>query len=251
MSRESRPFWGRRRRGGEMGERMADSMSGWEKDQFLLDSRRILLFQEIADDVVSDAIVAIQRLGTNNPKDPIFLYISSDGGFVDAGLALIDAMSNSPCPIHTVITGRAYSMAALIAAYGDERFITQNSSVMLHPIIYALSDDYVAMQQQESGFVTESYLRMTDALARRMKTTGAKLRKKISSGLWLTPAEAISAKVVDAIWTRRMETELCEKLNQQTQQDAGRLRSVSQLLKFVSHQIETGQGLDFEVEKDK
>lgn len=48
------------------------------------------------------------------------MYINSPGGDVYSGLALYDMMQALSCPVKTVCTGRADSMAALLLMGGEK-----------------------------------------------------------------------------------------------------------------------------------
>lgn len=68
----------------------------------------------------------------NKYYKPIWLYIDSQGGEIYHGLAIIDTMKSIKSPVFTVCCGMAMSMGAAILSCGDRRFITENSTVMLH-----------------------------------------------------------------------------------------------------------------------
>ncbi len=63
---------------------------------------------------------------------PILLYVNSNGGDVDAGFALIDAIQNSKTPVYTVNIGFQYSMGFLIGIAGHKRFATKNAKFLMH-----------------------------------------------------------------------------------------------------------------------
>lgn len=65
-------------------------------------------------------------------RKPILLYINSNGGEVDAGFALIDAIQNSKTPIYTINLGFQYSMGFLIGIAGHKRFATKNAKFLMH-----------------------------------------------------------------------------------------------------------------------
>ena len=64
--------------------------------------------------------------------DPIFMYISSPGGEVMAGLSILDVMNHVASPVHTVAMGMVASMASVLLGAGDRRYILPNAQVMLH-----------------------------------------------------------------------------------------------------------------------
>jgi ATP-dependent Clp protease protease subunit len=78
--------------------------------------------------------MAIER---RNRRDlPLTVYINSGGGSVGAGLAMIEIMARVRrqygLVIHTVVTGYAYSMGAILFQAGDRRIMGEFSTLMLH-----------------------------------------------------------------------------------------------------------------------
>lgn len=65
-------------------------------------------------------------------NDRIRIYINSPGGSVDAGLAIFDTMQSLQTPVDTICVGMAASMAAVILAGGDRRYILPHAEVMIH-----------------------------------------------------------------------------------------------------------------------
>ena len=88
--------------------------------------RYILLYDEISNcsaDMVCSKLRAMNYL---NKTEPITLEINSPGGFVTYGLSIIDTIISIDAPIHTIVSGEACSMAAMISIVGTKRFITPN-----------------------------------------------------------------------------------------------------------------------------
>lgn len=65
-------------------------------------------------------------------RKPILLYLSSNGGDIDAGFALIDAIQTSKTPVYTINTGYQYSMGFLIGLVGAKRFAMPNATFLMH-----------------------------------------------------------------------------------------------------------------------
>lgn len=65
-------------------------------------------------------------------RKPILLYITSNGGSVDAGFELIDVIKNSKTPVYTINLGYQYSMGFLIGLAGHKRFATSNAKFLMH-----------------------------------------------------------------------------------------------------------------------
>lgn len=68
----------------------------------------------------------------DDKRKPILLYLSSNGGDVDAGFALIDAIITSKTPVYTINTGYWYSMGFLIGLAGKRRFAMPNATFLMH-----------------------------------------------------------------------------------------------------------------------
>lgn len=68
----------------------------------------------------------------NFKREPIKLYINSDGGEVYDMWGLIDIMLNSKTPIHTYCTGHAMSAGFFIFLAGHKRFCYKHSTFLHH-----------------------------------------------------------------------------------------------------------------------
>lgn len=96
---------------------------------------RIIFLGTAIDDQVANAIVAqLLFLQKEDPDKDIQIYISSPGGIIYSGLAIIDTMNHVSCDISTVAIGAVASMATLILASGTEkkRFALPNSMIHIH-----------------------------------------------------------------------------------------------------------------------
>lgn len=90
---------------------------------------------ELSANELTHHIMQYNREDKNIPveeRQPIMLYVSSDGGEVDAGFSIIDVIKASITPIHTVNVGGAYSMAFLIMLAGNKRYSFPNAKFLMH-----------------------------------------------------------------------------------------------------------------------
>jgi len=65
-------------------------------------------------------------------RQPIMLYIASNGGEVDAGFELIDVIISSKTPVYTINMGYQYSMGFLIGLAGHKRYAFAHSKFLMH-----------------------------------------------------------------------------------------------------------------------
>ena len=100
----------------------------------LLRERIIFLTGPIDDQVASLICAQLLFLESENPEEPISLYINSPGGLVTAGLAMYDTIQYIKCPVHTVCIGQASSAGSLILASGKSgsRFALPHAKIMIH-----------------------------------------------------------------------------------------------------------------------
>lgn len=115
------------------GARLAEVM--YLKD---LKQRKLFLNDEVSS---VSAIEVVHHILQFNAEDkgipieqrkPILLYVTSIGGSVDAGYALIDTILCSKTPVYTVNLGWQYSMGFLIGLAGSKRFAVPNARFLMH-----------------------------------------------------------------------------------------------------------------------
>lgn len=78
--------------------------------------------------------VAMLQHAAYSKDIPIVLYINSYGGQVDALNSILDTMDSLPNKVITVCAGTAMSCGAVLLACGEERYIGENSRVMIHQV---------------------------------------------------------------------------------------------------------------------
>lgn len=96
---------------------------------------RVLMITEPVDDHMMGIIVSqLLYLEAEDSEEPIHMYISSPGGSVMAGLAILDTMNLISAPVHTYAMGMVASMAAVLFSSGEKghRYIMPNAEVMIH-----------------------------------------------------------------------------------------------------------------------
>jgi ATP-dependent Clp protease protease subunit len=100
----------------------------------LLKDRIIFIGSEIEDAMANLIIAQLLFLESEDPEKDVFLYINSPGGVVTAGLAIYDTMRYIKCPVSTMCTGLAASMAAVLLAGGDKgkRIVLPNAKILIH-----------------------------------------------------------------------------------------------------------------------
>ena len=100
--------------------------------------RRIFLNGEINSDLANDIVSQLLYLQEDS-EEPIYIYINSGGGEINAGLYIYDVIQSMTVPVYMYCTGIAASMAAIILAGGQSgrRFILPHSKTMIHEPLLA------------------------------------------------------------------------------------------------------------------
>lgn len=103
-----------------------------------LEQRKLFLNANIDQFSVASIVRHIMQFNSDDKgieimkRKPIILYITSNGGEVDAGFELIDAIQSSKTPVYTINLGYQYSMGFLIGLAGHKRFAMKNAKFLMH-----------------------------------------------------------------------------------------------------------------------
>lgn len=76
----------------------------------------------------------------------VYLYINSNGGDLFSALAIIDRLMSSKVDIITICEGCVASAGVLISLAGKERYIRENSYMLIHEIRSGFLGKYSEMQ---------------------------------------------------------------------------------------------------------
>jgi len=160
--------------------------------------RYILLYDEISNisaDVICSKLKAMNYL---SKTEPISLEINSPGGWVTYGFSIIDTILSIEAPVHTIISGEACSMAAMISIVGKKRFITPNGFWMQHSTQDLLSGNVNNIKDQ-AGFVIKLEKHMNEIMKKYTKLNQRQLTQIRNGQLWLFAEDALKYGIVDKI----------------------------------------------------
>lgn len=103
----------------------------------MLTSRRLFIAGKIDDQKACDFFQEILLLNQQSSSLPIDVMIDSDGGMINAGMLMYDAIQTSKAPVRTFCIGRACSMGAVLAVCGPAgRYILPHSKIVIHePVV--------------------------------------------------------------------------------------------------------------------
>lgn len=101
----------------------------------LIPNTRIIYINGIIDAQAAYLFnIMLLDLEHKDPNQDITVYINSNGGEINSGLAMIDTMNLISCDVATVCIGMAASMGALLLMSGQKgkRYILPHSMVLIH-----------------------------------------------------------------------------------------------------------------------
>lgn len=169
-----------------------------------LHQRKLFLNTDIDQLSVEDAVKHIMQFNREDKnvdvgkRQPIILYITSNGGEVDAGFELIDIILNSKTPVYTVNLGYQYSMGFLIGLAGHKRFATKNAKFLMHDGSNFVYGSGTKVQDQME-FQKRVEARIKDYILSRSKLTSEEYDNKLRVEWYLFADEAKEKGFTDYI----------------------------------------------------
>ena len=121
----------------------------------LLKNRIIFLGTPINDQVANVIVAQLLYLSSDDPNQPINMYINSPGGSIYAGLAIYDTMHMIPSPVNTFAVGVTASMGTVLLASGAKgrRSALPHATIHMHPAASGAQgyteDVRIAFREQE------------------------------------------------------------------------------------------------------
>lgn len=136
------------------------------------------------------------------------IYINTEGGSVPDALAIVDRMmllKDSGIHINTIGIGEVASAGIFILAEGSNRFGTENTTYMIHPIIHTIGSDYQVHVQQYAKFHDSFYNNLMTELALKCGKNKPKdiqkFMKTVADTVWLDTDLAMELGLIEGKWT--------------------------------------------------
>lgn len=175
-----------------------------EKFQFL--DRKLYLDSEITDEIGKEFLEQIQLWNAEDDYNglpiesriPIQIFINSPGGDLITTFQIIDAIQCSRTPVHTIVTGSAYSGGFFIGIAGHKRYAFPHASFMFHEgsnLNYG--DAHKVIQQTE---FYETLLKQLKTHVLKSTTISAAVYEEHKKDDWyFTAKKALKYGVIDVI----------------------------------------------------
>ncbi len=169
----------------------------------LMMDRIIFLGVPVSDDVANIIQAQMLFLESTDPSSDIYLYINSPGGAVYAGLGIYDTMQYIQPVVHTICTGVAASMGAILLCAGESsrRSALRHSRIMIHQPMGGVQGPAADIEITANEIVKirkELYQIISDHTGQDKE----KVEKDADRDYWMDSQEAKDYGMVDEILTK-------------------------------------------------
>lgn len=162
--------------------------------------RRIIFSGEITEESAGTFIRELYAYNDLN-SDPIDLVLSSGGGDVYSGFAMIGAIEESIAPIHVYCLGSVMSMALPIVCVCDVRAANQWTTFMYHEILG--DGEFMKIVNHEYNIAELKRLQSNyDSIIHQLTKIPKRLTTKIKTrnqDYYFSAQEALNFQIIDSI----------------------------------------------------
>ena len=172
----------------------------------LLKERVIFLTGQVEDHMANLVVAQLLFLESENPDKDIFLYISSPGGSVTAGMSIYDTMQFIKPNVSTVCMGQACSMGAFLLAGGapGKRYVLPNSRVMIHQPLGGFQGQASDIQIHAQEILTIKQ-KLNNLLAEHTGQPLEVIERDTDRDNFMSADQAVEYGIVDAVLSHRGE----------------------------------------------
>ncbi len=172
-------------------------------EEKFLKTRQILLSGEINEEN-ADRIVKQLFLLEADSKDPVYIFIDSPGGDVDAGFAIFDAIRFVDCPVYTIGWGLVASAASLIllACPKDHRLGLPNSHYLIHQPLSRMSGVATDIEIHAAE-MAKTKAKLNKIIADETGTDLEKVTEDTDRDYWLDADEAVKYGLINKVISKR------------------------------------------------
>lgn len=172
-----------------------------------LTNRRIFLNGTIDRDLANDIVAQLLYL-QEEAKEPIYIYINSFGGEINAGLYIYDVLQSITVPVYMYCTGMAASMAAVLLAGGQKgrRFILPHSKTMIHePLLVEGVGGSATSIRNISESILETKKIVNGILSKHTGKTLKEVDKATSFDNYMNAEKSVEFGICDKVVTSLLE----------------------------------------------
>ncbi len=171
-----------------------------------LKTRQIILTGEINKELADSIVRQLLILDSEDEKTPIYMYIDSPGGDVDAGFAIFDMIRFINAPVYLIGMGLIASAATLVLLAVDKEFRIglPNSRYLIHQPLGGMrgvaTDIEIYAKDME-----KIRAKLNSLIAEQTGTSLEQVTKDTERDFWLDSDEAIKYGLISKIIAKKSE----------------------------------------------
>lgn len=170
-----------------------------------LKTRQILLSGEINEELAEKIVRQLFILEADSDK-PIYIYIDSPGGDVDAGFAIFDTIRFISAPVYTVGMGLVASAAALIllASPKERRLGMPHSHYLIHQPSSGMKGVATDIEIHAAE-LAKTRAKLNEIIANETGTSIEKVAKDTDRDYWLNAEESVLYGLISRVIEKRSD----------------------------------------------
>lgn len=170
-------------------------------DSRLLAIRKVFIIGEINAEAACEFVKKVMILNGDDSHKPIDVLINSPGGEINSGMLMYDVIQTSKAPVRMFCIGRAYSMAAVLFACGNNgRYMLPHGELMIHePLLGNRVEGTSSSIKSISDNLLETKRKINQILAKHTGRTEDEIDKATSFDHYFSPEESIDFRLCDEI----------------------------------------------------
>ena len=171
-----------------------------------LKTRQIILTGEINKELADSIVRQLLILDSEDEKSPIYMYIDSPGGDVDAGFAIFDMIRFINAPVYLIGMGLIASAATLVLLAVDKEFRIglPNSRYLIHQPLGGMrgvaTDIEIYAKDME-----KIRAKLNKLIAEQTGTSLEQVTKDTERDFWLDSEEAVKYGLISKIITKKTD----------------------------------------------
>jgi ATP-dependent protease ClpP protease subunit len=194
----------------KMATKNSDDSDQDESSEIYRENNHIYFYSEIDRKTVQSLVKLVReaeeycfitafKLSIDPSNIPIYLHISSLGGYIYYALIAVDAIRRCRLPIYSIVEGSVASAGTLVSIVCKKRFVCPNAFMMIHQ----LSSEVFGKMNE----ITDEFSNLSDVMDVLKKLymehtsfSKKKLEKLLKHDIFLNSKKSLKYKLADEIY---------------------------------------------------
>lgn len=175
---------------------LTESFTEKEEDEEISLAPQKSIAQRLMEKIIMYNQIDNESKLTEKERQPIKLFINTNGGEITEAFELIDIIESSKTPIITIGTGKIYSAGLLIFLAAETRLAFKHSSYLLHEGSAAYGGDAQKFDSWADFYKNKIREQMKTYILLNTNITAGQYEAIRKDDIWLTAKDAIEYGIV-------------------------------------------------------